>query len=80
MVLKTLLVEIPRKWEIHRSVDDGNTFVPWIFLPNDTALCPSGLTDDKGPNSDGIICITDHGHDKVSVAMVTTHCLIKQHI
>ncbi|XP_065911651.1 laminin-like protein lam-2 isoform X2 [Dysidea avara] len=66
IVLKTsrlLSVGIPRKWELHKSVDHGKTFVPWIFLPNHTSLCPNGLSDDKGPNSDGMACVTDHVHD-----------------
>ena len=69
IVLKTsrlLSVGIPRKWELHKSVDHGKTFVPWIFLPNHTSLCPNGLSDDKGPNSDGMACVTDHVHDNVS--------------
>jgi len=69
MALKTsalLSVGIPRKWELHKSVDYGKTFVPWIFLLNDTSLCPNGLSDDKGPNSDGMACFTDHINDNVS--------------
>ena len=53
-----LLGKFPTKREIHRSTDNGTTFIPWIYLVASSSSCPDGVSSDGEPNENQVACHT----------------------
>lgn len=53
---ESLSSKLPARWEIHKSIDGGKSFIPWIYFVNSSSLCPDGLNSDGVPNENQIAC------------------------
>lgn len=47
---------LPAQWEIHKSIDNGASFVPWIYLVDSISLCPERVDRVGVPNENQIAC------------------------
>lgn len=77
---KALSCKFPAEWEIHKSVDGGESFKPWIYLANSPSLCPDGLKNDGIPNENDVVCISDFILDEVSILLLFTAIVFIQTI
>lgn len=64
---KSLSRSLPARWDIHKSIDNGASFVPWIYLVDSMSLCPEGVGN--VPNENQIACYetSEVMNDEVSI-------------
>ena len=48
--------KLPAQWEIHKSIDNGTSFVPWIYFIDSASLCPDGDENVRVPNENQVAC------------------------
>lgn len=53
---KSLSRRLPAQWEIYKSIDNGASFVPWIYLVDSISLCPEVVDRFEVPNENQIAC------------------------
>ena len=71
---KSLSRKLPAQWEIHKSIDNGTSFVPWIYLVNSTSMCPDGSV--KVPNENQTACYDSSTFKSEEVSITNLACLL----
>lgn len=55
-ISSSLSLRLPAQWEIHKSNDNGASFVPWIYIVDSISLCPERVDRAEVPNENQIAC------------------------